>query len=264
MSKKKKKVLCSITGIVAMLFVVLIAFGYPNLVISLRDHRMKDQESHYTSTPIKIVQDKVGFFDRVSIADDLIWNNSYTEVFGYVDSKFEMDQDTALEKCIEHYYELFRSCCTDNNQDIVSLDDFKRSIDEKNIRIEPVLFMDTTNDNMFYAWYCTLFFNNSTYVQIYIDDETGKLLGFSGNESTIEDLDIDNFAHNLADHYGFKYKEYVEKNGETFSEIEIIMDSADGEITFSLCYEYFMNYSERYILFNGLSESEIDDRLRDR
>ena len=144
MSKKKKKLLCSITGIVAMLFVVLIAFGYPNLVISLRDHRMKDQESHYKSTPIKIVQDKVGFFDRVSIADDLIWNNSYTEVFGYIDSKFEMDQDTALEKCIEHYYELFRSCCTDNNQDIVSLDDFKRTIDEKNTRIEPVLFMDTT------------------------------------------------------------------------------------------------------------------------
>ena len=267
MNKKKKKLLYSVTGIVATMFIVVISFGFPKAIISIRDHRLEKKESHYTSTPISITTNNGDFLSRIDSAGELIWTGSYTEVNGNVDDKFAMDEETAWENSLACYYDLFRSKCTDDTSNIKSLDDFKQNVSETSSYILPIVLMNTSSGDLYYAWTSNVWLNTGEYIQVYIDDKTGKLLGFLSSEKSLTDIDIDSFAKGIAEYYECSYIDYKEKEGNGIIVNDIKMRAKDRDIGLSLCCyidmnDPYMSESDECIFFNALSQDEIRTLIR--
>ena len=275
MSNKKKKILYSITGIVAVMAVVVAAFAVPNAIISARDYRLGKQENHYTTSPIKITQERKPFSERLEKINDLIWVTSYVDINESDDNemRFNMNPDEVWDESIECYYKLFSSKIKDGVHDAISYEEFKNKIAPQDPNTpNPMVFIDSESEETIYGWSCDIWSDSSLIGTIIIDDETGKLLGFFCDELNTDlsgkqlvdmsKLDIDDFGRGLAEYYGYNYVGHTEKKSGELEAYFVKLESEGKEIEIPLAWDTEDRASRKYIYYNFMSDEEISKRLK--
>ena len=235
---KKYKLLFSVTGIVATVFVVLIAFVLPSSVYTFEDRRLEKMDKHYTSKAVSINSKKISLAEKLKGIGDTIGGYHMITLFDNGAVKSSMDTEAAIDKGLRYFYELLVPEFLGEEYADISFDEFKKSYDEwgRGYHADKMLLFDEEKNYTYYGWMCVFYITETQVLDIYVDDETGSLLSVCFTYDDFCEFDMEKIGERLAKIYGYKYIDqtrYVDTEDNS-ALYDIRMDTGDGEIVMSV------------------------------
>ena len=262
---KKNRLLFSVTGIVATVFVVLIAFILPSSVYTFEDRRLEKMDKHYTSEAVSINSKKISLVEKLKGAGDVIGGYHMITLFDNGTIKSDMDTEAAIDKGFRYFYDLLAPDFLSEEYADVSFDEFKNSYDDWGLgyHADKLLLFDESKNYTYYGWRCVFYITETEVLDIYVDDETGSLLSIWLTYNDYCEFDMEKVGERLAKIYGYNY---IDQTGYVDAEdnlmlYDIRMDTGDGEIVMSVSLENpIIDTGDSYV-FSLNSYSEIDLQL---
>lgn len=179
----RKKGICFVLGIAALL---VVAYMIPTIVTLVQDSTLKKEIRQYTMETVEINTGESDFYNLLQGFPYMLANNAM-----YVETGKNLTKDQ-----VHQLEEAF-------------LEEISIEIDYERLKYrqeQACLYTDFQYEMVYFVWECLLVDEYERPYQLWIDDATGKVLGFVILNTLIEEMDMATevfFADRLAEYYDF-------------------------------------------------------------
>lgn len=193
-------------GVLAIL--LLLGFGYfiPTAILAMEDEGLMQEEKWIAIEKIELITPKADVIEQLQRFEEMMFNHIVIEmdeekehesVMQSADGTEHRNDETNLKLCIQEFWQMFKA---------------DGLVFEKFIFGNYILMAGHNNDSLYSIWECTGIDEEGTEYHFWIDDATGKVVGFDIPYSSVGYTDGDFYTamNGLSEYYGFSSYEFID------------------------------------------------------
>lgn len=196
-------------GVLAILLLLCLGYFIPAAILAVEDEGLLQEEKMIAIDEIELNPQRVDIIEQISIFAEMMHSRiviRMDEQKEYVeenvmqsDSLTEQKTDeNNLDECIQEFWKCFKG---------------EEELEfEKFLAQDYVMMAGTNNDSLYSIWECTGVGKDEEQFIFWIDDATGKILGFDIPYSSVGNLDGEFYSaiHLISRYYGFSSYEFLD------------------------------------------------------
>lgn len=251
---------------------VLLAFFIPQIIFKYEDRKTSNYDIHYTAEKVDLAEGGISLYEKLSSMPDYYSEGSYIPLDPNQPRNFEsrLTPTDVHEKGINDFVDVFvgnslAAKLKGNDEAISKAGGLSEYLKGLQFVVTPTYMIRTVNRDMFFVWDLYIYDDDFGNLDIYIDDETGKILSFDFmtnnfvNAAFMNEIDSKNLTGRIGSYYNLSLQNVKASLGRGFLAFDMNFkeDLSSNRISFinlkMISVDFYENTYNIY--FNRLDDS---------